>query len=101
MSIDVFHYYTKADLGTNPTKQPYKFGGKELITTNGLNEYDFGALNNYPAVPAFSRIDPFCEDTEWLSPYLYCGNNPVNAIDPDGRRTFVNDSGGGGYKVIG
>ncbi|MDE6379590.1 MAG: hypothetical protein K2L11_03885 [Muribaculaceae bacterium] len=80
-------------LGTNPTSQQYKFGGKELITSNGINEYDFGARNDYPAVPAFTRIDPFCEDTEWLSPYLYCGNNPVNAIDPDGRRTFVNDLG--------
>ena len=55
------HYYTKDYLGTNPTKQQYKFGGKELITTNGLNEYDFGALNYYPSVPAFTRIDPMAE----------------------------------------
>ena len=34
-----------ADLGINPTKQQYKLGGKELITTNGLNEYDLGARN--------------------------------------------------------
>ena len=30
-----------ADLGSNQTTgQPYKFGGKELMTANGLNEYD-------------------------------------------------------------
>ncbi|MDE6379556.1 MAG: hypothetical protein K2L11_03715 [Muribaculaceae bacterium] len=79
------HYYTKADLGTPTTGQPYKFGGKELITANGLNEYDFGARNYYPAVPAFTRIDPMAEKYPWLSPYLYCANNPMNLIDPTGK----------------
>ena len=84
-----------ADLGTNPTKQPYKFGGKELITLNGLNEYDFGARNYYPAVPAFTRIDPMAEKYPWLSPYLYCANNPVNYVDPDGQewRATISSSG--------
>ena len=80
-----------ADLGTPTTGQPYKFGGKELITANGLYEYDFGARQYYSAVPAFTRIDPMAEKYPWLSPYLYCANNPVNAIDPDGNVIiFVN-----------
>ncbi len=74
-----------ADLGTPTTGQPYKFGGKELITANGLNEYDFGARRYYQAVPHFTSIDPMAEKYPWLSPYLYCANNPVNAIDPDGN----------------
>ena len=79
-----------ADLGTSQISgQPYKFGGKELITANGLNEYDFGARQYYTAVPGFTRIDPLCEKYYWLSPYLYCMNNPVNAIDPDGRDVYV------------
>ncbi|MDE5793772.1 MAG: RHS repeat-associated core domain-containing protein, partial [Muribaculaceae bacterium] len=74
-----------ADLGTNQTSgQPYKFGGKELITANGLYEYDFGARQYYSAVPGFTSVDPFCEDTQWLSPYLFCGNDPVNNTDPTG-----------------
>ncbi|MDE6480872.1 MAG: hypothetical protein K2L45_11465 [Muribaculaceae bacterium] len=74
-----------ADLGTAATTgQPYKFGGKELMTANGLNEYDFGARQYYSAVPGFTSIDPFCEDTQWLSPYLFCGNDPVNNTDPTG-----------------
>ncbi len=80
-----------ADLGTPTTGQPYKFGGKELITVNGLNEYDFGARNYYSAVPGFTKPDPLCEKYPWISPYLYCLNNPVNAFDPDGNIViFVN-----------
>lgn len=29
------------------------------------------------------------EKYPWLSPYLYCANNPVNAFDPDGSITIV------------
>jgi len=25
----------------------------------------------------------------FISPYAYCNNNPVNAIDPDGRKTYL------------
>ena len=79
-----------ADLGTVATAgQPYRFGGKELITANGLNEYDFGARQYYSAVPGFTKPDPMCEKYYWLSPYLYCMNNPVNAIDPDGRDVYL------------
>ena len=89
------------DLGTGNTGQPFKFGGKELISANGLNMYDFGARLHYPAVPHFTSIDPLSEKYAWLSPYLYCANNPVNAIDPDGRSTWVTDMGDGRYKVFG
>ncbi|MBO5507852.1 MAG: hypothetical protein J6A00_08860, partial [Bacteroides sp.] len=70
-----------ADLGTGSDRQPFKFGGKELTLQNGLNEYDFGARQYYPAVPHFTSVDPLCEKTPWLSPYLYCSNNPVNLVD--------------------
>ncbi len=73
-----------ADLGTPTTGQPYKFGGKELLTTNGLNEYDFGARNYYPAVPGFTKPDQLYEKYYWLSPYLYCSNKPVNYTNPTG-----------------
>lgn len=62
------------------------------MTTNGLNEYDFGARQYWHAVPGFNRIDPLCEKYYWLSPYLYCGNDPVNAIDPDGREWIISSS---------
>ncbi len=74
-----------ADLGTPTTGQPYKFGGKELMTANGLNEYDFGARRYYQAVPHFTSIDPKCEEFKHLSPYLYCANNPINFVDKNGE----------------
>ena len=30
-------------------------------------------------------VDPLAEDYYETSPYVYCLNNPVNAVDPDGR----------------
>ena len=30
-------------------------------------------------------MDPLCEKYYGMSPYAYCGNNPVRYIDPDGR----------------
>lgn len=78
-----------ADLGTGHSLQQYKFGGKELLTNNGLNEYDFGARRYYQAVPMFTQPDPFASKFPWLSPYAYCANNPVNVIDPDGKDIVV------------
>ncbi|MDE5794917.1 MAG: hypothetical protein K2I08_09380 [Muribaculaceae bacterium] len=51
-----------ADLGTNQTSvQPYKFGGKELITANGLNEYDCGERQYYSPVPSIMVLRQFCQ----------------------------------------
>ena len=33
----------------------------------------------------FTSVDPLCERAYDISPYVYCHNNPVNRIDPDGR----------------
>ena len=30
-------------------------------------------------------MDPLAEDYNDVSPYVYCLNNPMNLIDPDGR----------------
>ena len=66
-------------------EQPYKFTGKELITMHGLNWQDFGArwLDNVRM--QFTSMDPHSEKYYSISPYSYCGENPVNMIDQDGR----------------
>lgn len=82
---------------SSPTNES---GGKELISANGLNMYDFEARLHYPAVPQFDRIDPMCEKFQWLSPYLYCGNNPVNIIDPTGMELKFTGGTDDDYKYI-
>ena len=74
-----------ADLGSGNFLQPFLFGGKELISANGIHEYDLGARRYWTGAPQFTTIDKLCEEFYWLSPYLYCGNNPVNAVDRDGN----------------
>ena len=64
--------------------QPYKYNGKELDRTHGLDWYDYGARNYDATLCQFTTIDPLCEKYYHISPYAYCGNNPINAIDPTG-----------------
>ena len=68
--------------------QPYKYNGKELDRTHGLDWYDYGARNYDAFLPMFTSLDPHCESYYNISPYAYCGNNPVNAIDPNGMDMF-------------
>jgi RHS repeat-associated protein len=68
-----------------PERQPYKFGGKELDEMHGLNWYDFHARQLSTTIPRFTTPDPLAEKYYSVSPYAYCGNNPVNRIDPDGK----------------
>jgi len=35
-------------------------------------------------VPGFTTPDPLAETHTWESPYVYCGGDPVNRMDPTG-----------------
>ena len=83
------HYYPYGGIiggiDFNPTLQPYKFEDKELDRTYGLDWYDIHARQYEPVVPSWHTIDPLAEKYYYISPYAYCANNPVNAIDTDGK----------------
>jgi RHS repeat-associated protein len=51
---------------------------------HGLMVYDYGARTYDPAGGRFWTMDPLAEKYPWLSPYAYCGNNPVKYVDPTG-----------------
>jgi RHS repeat-associated protein len=76
----------------------YQFGGKELNSDFGLNWEDFGARFYDPAVGRWQSIDVFADKYNQTSAYAYVLNSPINAIDPDGKRTYfiaggTNDKG--------
>ena len=62
-----------------------KVSGKELDTMHGLDTYDYGARQYDPILGRWDRMDPLCEKYYSISPYAYCGDNPVRYIDPDGK----------------
>ena len=83
----------------NLNKNKYLFSGKEFQdgTLGGsmLGLYDFGARFYDPMLGRWLSQDPM---RQFLSPYLYCANNPVNLIDPSGTyavKDSVADGEGG------
>ncbi len=84
----VTHYYPFGGMmreSTNPGLQPYKYGGKELDRTSGLDTYDFGARMYFADRLQWGQMDPMSEKYYDVSPYVYCANNPLINIDSDGR----------------
>ena len=74
-----------AERRTDQGVQPYKFGGKEMDRTFGLDFYDFEARAYDPVLMRFNRPDPLAEKYYSISPYAYCLNNPLRYIDPTGE----------------
>lgn len=80
-----------ADISTSPDAQQFKYGGKELDRTSGLDLYDFEARQQDAKLGRFNSIDPLAEKYYGISPYAYCAGDPVNCVDPDGNLTiFIN-----------
>ena len=100
----VNHYFPYGYLfgeSTNSGTQKYKYNDKEFDMTHGLHWYDYGARHYDPCIMRFTTIDPMCEKYYHLSPYAYCGNNPVKYVDPNGESTQVIELENGTYQVIG
>ncbi len=84
---EVNDYYPFGGLMSTSSRQsvqPYKYNGKELETACGVNWYDYGARRYDPVLGRWNGVDPLCEDYYSENPYGYCGNNPVNYVDPNG-----------------
>ena len=92
----ITHYYPYGgvigDISTNESVQKYKFEGKELDRTFGLDNYDIHARQYFAMAPMWDRLDPMAEKYYYgISPYAYCGGDPVNFGDYDGNLTiFIN-----------
>ena len=80
------HYYPFGGVfASTGNVQPYKYNGKELDTKKGLNWYDYGARHYDAVLGRFITVDALYDKHFKVSPYVYCGNEPVGRIDPDGN----------------
>lgn len=89
------HYYPFGTLFAESKDgmiQKYKYNGKELDTDFGLNLYDYGARWYDPILGLWTTVDPLAEKYYDISPYVYCADNPVILIDPDGK-DWINREG--------
>jgi len=58
------------------------YNSKELVYDHNLNWYHYGARYYDPQLGRWLQVDPA---DEFYSPYVYCHNDPVNFLDPDGQ----------------
>ena len=93
----VTHYYPYGgiigDISTNENVQKYKFEGKELDRTFGLDYYDIHARQYFAMAPMWDRIDNKAEEFFHVSPYSFCEGNPVNYCDFNGMNPVFTSDG--------
>ena len=59
----------------------YRYTGREHDDETGL--HNFRARLYDSTLMRFYQVDPA---EQFASPYVYCGNNPIGLVDPDGER---------------
>ncbi len=64
----------------------YLYNSKEKQIGTGF--LDYGARLYDAVVPHFLTNDELAEKYSFVSPYAYVANNPLNAIDTDGRQIY-------------
>ena len=94
--VELNAYYPYGMLiAATPTdsRQPHKYGAKELDRENGLDWYDSQARWYAPQTGRTSTLDPLAEKYPKLSPYLWCAANPIRFIDLDGNDATITING--------
>ena len=87
---DYYAFGGRIDDGNQPYDQTnrYRYNGKEQLRFESLNLdpglTDYGARYYAPAFGRWTTPDPLADKYYSVSPYAFCGNNPVNFVDPFG-----------------
>jgi len=66
-----------------PVSYNYRFAGKKKDIESGYSY--FGARYYCPILGIWLSVDPLSDKYPHQSNYVYCSNNPLRIIDPDGR----------------
>ena len=102
----------------NSINSPFKFNGKELDEESGL--YYYGAryydprLSIWASVDPLANFNPFMDDEHYidgdhnggvffhgnLNPYIYCYQNSIKFIDPNGKQNIAAGLTGGAKNVL-
>lgn len=86
---EVNHYYPFGGIfASTSSVQPYKYNGKELDRKGGLDWYDYGARMYDAALGRWHVVDPMADKDYSWSVYVYCQNNTIKYIDPDGKQVI-------------
>ena len=73
------------------TGTDYLFTGKEQQGKLGASELYDSHARFMNTTGRFLSMDPLAEKYYHLSPYAYCAGDPVNLVDPDGRKIYYAD----------
>ncbi len=80
----------------NQTNYPQSFTGKERDSETGFSY--FGArYYDSDLMTGWLSVDPMADKYPSLSPYAYCGWNPIRLVDPDGEDIEIVDTDGKKY----
>ena len=66
---------------------PYTFSAKEKDSETGLSY--FGARYYTSDLSIWLSVDPMSDKYPSLSSYVYCANNPVKLVDPNGETVVI------------
>lgn len=66
----------------------YRYNGKESLEIFGIPYSDYGARLFDSNIGRWLQTDPLAQDYPNINPYVFCANNPMNVIDPNGMDIY-------------
>ena len=76
------------------------FQNQKLLFVNVSNGEIITTASTTDDIHKWLTVDPLTDNYPAVSPYAYCGWNPIMFVDPDGRYSIENVEEGTYYKVI-